>query len=180
MSVNLLQNGFIITALVALTAKKGIVDMSKSLRLRTLLIFTVTTVLLSGCVERELTINTKPQGGLVIINDEEIGVSPVTVNFKWYGTYRVRIEKEGYNSLRKNIELKRPLHDLFPFDIFENLFNPNRVDSYSWNFKLDTYQKPDRKLLIDKAKLANEQMQLELMDAKYKVEQNKPQTKEEN
>lgn len=149
--------------------------MSNRLRLRAILIFSLTTVLLSGCVERELTINTEPQGGLVILNDEEIGNSPVTVNFKWYGTYRVRIEKEGYNSLHKNIKLERPLHDLFPFDIFENLFNPNRVDSYSWNFKLDTYQKPDRKLLIDKARLADEQMQLELMDARYRVKQNKPQ-----
>ena len=149
--------------------------MSNRLRLRALLIFSLTTVLLSGCVERELTINTEPQGGLVILNDEEIGNSPVTVNFKWYGTYRVRIEKEGFTSLSKNIKLERPLHDLFPFDIFENLFNPNRIDSYSWNFKLDTYHKPDRKLVIDKARLADEQMQLELMDAKYKIEKEKQQ-----
>lgn len=148
--------------------------MSYRLRLRALLTFSLITVLLSGCVERELTINTEPQGGLVILNDEEIGYSPVTVNFKWYGTYRVHIEKKGFATLEKNVELERPLHDLFPFDIFENIFNPNRIDSYSWNFKLDTYQKPERKLLIDKARLANEQMQLELMDARYKVEEITP------
>ena len=148
--------------------------MSYRIRLRALLTFSLITVVLSGCVERELTINTEPQGGLVILNDEEIGNSPVTVNFKWYGTYRVQIEKKGFSTLSKHIELKRPLHDLFPFDIFEDIFNPNRIDSYSWNFKLDTYQKPDRKLLIDKAKLANEQMQLELMDARYKAQELNP------
>jgi hypothetical protein len=40
----------------------------------------------SGCVERWLTINTEPQGALVTLNDEEIGVSPVTVSFEWYDT----------------------------------------------------------------------------------------------
>ena len=158
--------------LPAFTAKKGFLEMSNKLKLSMLLIFSSITVLLSGCVERELTINTQPQGGIVILNDEEIGTSPVTVNFKWYGTYRVRIEKEGYNTLARNVELKRPLHDYFPFDFFEDIFNSNRIDSYSWNFELETYHKPDRKLLIDKARLANEQMQLELMDAKYKLEEN--------
>ena len=41
--------------------------------------------LLSGCVERRLTINTMPQGGLIVLNDEEIGTSPVTVSFNWSG-----------------------------------------------------------------------------------------------
>ena len=52
-------------------------------------------IVLAGCVERKLTINTKPQGALVALNDEEIGESPVTVSFNWYGDYCVRISKEG-------------------------------------------------------------------------------------
>jgi hypothetical protein len=43
----------------------------------------IAALLLGGCVERELTINTKPEGALVILNDEEIGTSPVTVSFNW-------------------------------------------------------------------------------------------------
>ena len=56
----------------------------------------VASLLLCGCVERRLTINTKPQGAVVALNDEEIGESPVSVNFNWYGDYCVRISKEGY------------------------------------------------------------------------------------
>jgi len=58
----------------------------------------IASLFLGGCVERRLTINTEPQGALVILNDEEIGESPVTVNFNWYGDYWVRIRKEGYET----------------------------------------------------------------------------------
>ena len=50
----------------------------------------VAVLALAGCVERRLTIQTKPQGAMVLLNDEEIGRSPVTVPFNWYGDYRVR------------------------------------------------------------------------------------------
>ncbi|HQI29243.1 MAG TPA: PEGA domain-containing protein, partial [Sedimentisphaerales bacterium] len=47
----------------------------------------LTGVLLTGCVERRLTIYTEPPGAIVTLNDQEIGVSPVTVPFNWYGDY---------------------------------------------------------------------------------------------
>ena len=53
---------------------------------------------LSGCLERQLTIKTNPSGALVELNDEEIGISPVTVNFNWYGDYNVRISKDDFRN----------------------------------------------------------------------------------
>ena len=79
-------------------------------------------ILLSGCVERQLTIKTHPDEAVVILNDEEIGLSPVTVNFNWYGDYRVRIQKEGYETLNTHRELKGPWYDHFPFDLSHRLF----------------------------------------------------------
>lgn len=108
----------------------------------------------TGCVERELTINTVPQGANVILNDQEIGMSPVTVDFEWYGDYKIRIEKKGYETLVTHQCLKRPSHDYFPFDMFEGIFNPDRIDSYCWEFDLKTYQPTDRNVLIQNAKKA--------------------------
>ena len=59
-----------------------------------ILLFTA-ILFLSGCVERKLTILTEPEGALVALNDEEIGRSPVTVSFQWYGDYNVRISEAG-------------------------------------------------------------------------------------
>ena len=115
-------------------------------------------LLLGGCVERRLTINTEPQGALVVLNDEEIGTSPVTVNFQWYGDYNIRISKEGYETLKTHRRLKGTWYDYFPFDFFAGVLNPKRiVDSYEWTFNLAGQKQPVRENLIENAeKLQNQ------------------------
>ncbi len=115
---------------------------------------------LAGCVERKLMINTEPQGALVILNDEEVGISPVTVSFNWYGDYQVRISKEGYETLNTNRQLKAPLHDHLPFDFFAQILWPGRIkDLYEWTFKLAPQKQPTREELIQKADELKEQLE---------------------
>jgi len=117
-------------------------------------------IVLTGCVERELTIDTEPQGALVELNDEQIGISPVTVSFNWYGDYCVRIRKEGYETLNTNRMLKGPWYDYFPFDFFAQIVNPNRiVDSYEWTFELSSRQQISRDELIRNAQELKSQLQ---------------------
>jgi hypothetical protein len=114
---------------------------------------------LGGCVERRLTINTEPQGALVILNDEEIGESPVSVNFNWYGDYWVRIRKEGYETLDTHRELKGPWYDEFPFDFFAQITSPKRiVDSYEWTFELSPRKEISREELIRNAEELKKQL----------------------
>jgi len=119
----------------------------------------IVSLFLAGCVERELTINTQPQEALVVLNDEEIGTSPVTVSFNWYGDYNVRISKEGYETLKTHRKLKRPWYDKFPFDFFAQILWPKRiVDSYEWTFTLTPKQWPTREKLIKNAHQLKEQV----------------------
>ena len=119
-------------------------------------------LLTAGCVERKLTIITKPQGALVVLNDEEIGESPVTVPFQWYGDYRVRISKDGYQTLDTNQKLKGPWYDKFPFDFFAQIVNPNRiVDEYEWTFELTPKRYPSREELIKQSQKLKEQLDWE-------------------
>lgn len=109
-------------------------------------------VLFSGCVERQLTVKTVPDGALVVLNDEEIGRSPVTTSFNWYGDYNVRISKDGYQTLKTHRKMDRPMHDKFPFDFFAQFLNPKRiVDKYEWTFELAPKQQKSRETLIDSA-----------------------------
>lgn len=120
----------------------------------------VASLLLCGCVERRLTINTKPQGAVVALNDEEIGESPVSVNFNWYGDYCVRISKEGYETLNTHRDLKGPWYDHFLFDFFAQIVNPNRiVDSYEWTFELSPRRPISRDELIQNARELKNQLQ---------------------
>jgi hypothetical protein len=117
----------------------------------------IAAIIAGGCVERKLTINTEPQGAMVVLNDEEIGTSPVTVSFEWYGDYNVRVSKEGFETLKTHRKLKAPWYDGFPFD-FLTLLNPERtVDEYEWTFELEPKEEINRKELIYNAeKLKNE------------------------
>jgi len=111
----------------------------------------VAAVIIGGCVERKLTIKTEPQAALVVLNDEEIGTSPVTVSFEWYGDYNVRISKEGFETLKTHRKLKAPWYDKFPFDFF-TMLNPERtVDEYEWTFELSPKKQISREELIQNA-----------------------------
>jgi hypothetical protein len=116
-------------------------------------------LLLAGCIERNLTINTRPQGALVILNDEEIGLSPVTVGFEWYGDYNVAIRKEGFETLKTHRKLKAPWYDGIPFDLFAQIL-PNRiVDSYEWEFELEEKKQISRDQLLQNAEQLRSQLQ---------------------
>ena len=111
----------------------------------------VAAAIIGGCVERKLTIKTEPQEALVVLNDEEIGTSPVTVSFEWYGDYNVRISKEGFETLKTHRKLKAPWYDKFPFDFF-TMLNPERtVDEYEWTFELSGKKQISREELIQNA-----------------------------
>jgi hypothetical protein len=120
----------------------------------------LTAFSLTGCggVQRELTINTQPAGALVTLNDEEIGVSPVTVSFNWYGDYSIRISKPGFETLNTHRELKAPWYDGFPFDFIASFCWPAKtLDSYEWTVELKPYKEPARDDLLQAAQnLKNE------------------------
>ena len=117
-----------------------------------LVVAAVFAALLAGCVERQLTIVTEPPGAMVTLNDEQIGVSPVTVSFNWYGDYWVRLSKDGYQTLDTHRELKGPWYDHFPFDFVVQIADPTRVvDSYEWTFQLEPKQYPTRTELVGQA-----------------------------
>ena len=68
----------------------------------------------TGCVRRTLTVRTEPQAARVWLNNEEIGESPVTVDFTWYGDYEVTLRKEGYTTLQTHHVVAAPWYQ-WPF-----------------------------------------------------------------
>ncbi len=126
--------------------------MTKRIMTLTLALALALSALLTGCVERKLTVNTIPEGALVTLNDEEIGRGPVTTSFNWYGDYNVRISAPGYETLKTHRELKAPWYDKFPWDFIMNNLNPKQiVDEYEWTFELELKKEIDREELIKSA-----------------------------
>ena len=125
---------------------------------KSLLLFCILIVGVAGCVERKLTINTNPAGAQVFLNDEEIGVSPVTTSFNWYGDYNITIRKQGCETLQTHRKLQAPLNDFFPFDFVTQILYPGRiVDSQEWSFDLKPQKEVGRQELIQAAEQLSKQ-----------------------
>ena len=78
---------------------------------------------LGGCVERRMVIVTEPYGAIVY--DERnlpLGASPADRTFTYYGKYRFRIVKVGYETMVVEENVKAPWYQWFGFDfVSENL-----------------------------------------------------------
>ncbi|MBN1513212.1 MAG: PEGA domain-containing protein [Phycisphaerae bacterium] len=105
-----------------------------------------------GCVRRTLTINTDPQGALVYLNDAEVGRTPVSVDFLWYGDYDVIVRKEGYATLQTDERINEPWYQVPPFDFFAEVLWPGRIhDQRSVSYVLEPAVAPDREELLQRA-----------------------------
>jgi hypothetical protein len=86
------------------------------------LCFTLTVVLLTGCVRRTMSIMSDPPGALVYMNCQEIGRTPIERDFTWFGTYDVQVRKEGYETLKTSTKVIAPWWQWVPFDLPAELF----------------------------------------------------------
>lgn len=76
-----------------------------------------------GCVTRTLTVRSDPPGALVYMNDQEIGRTPVTRSFMWYGIYDVELRKDGFESIKTTAPVIAPWWQWIPVDFAAEFFN---------------------------------------------------------
>lgn len=81
----------------------------------------------SGCVERTMKIRSDPPGAVVVVNDEEVGVTPAQVSFLWYGDYEIILRRAGYQTLRTHHRVHPPWYQLPPFDFFAEVLWPGMI-----------------------------------------------------
>ncbi|MFM7289609.1 MAG: PEGA domain-containing protein [Planctomycetia bacterium] len=76
----------------------------------------------AGCVQRRMTIRSNPPGALVYVDDYQIGTTPVSTDFIYYGTRKIRLVKDGYETLTVRQPFPLPWYEIFPLDfVSENL-----------------------------------------------------------
>lgn len=124
-----------------------------------------------GCIERKLTVTTEPPGAVVWLNDEEIGATPVSVNFKWYGDYKVRIQKGGFEILDTHRELEPPFYDAFPMDFFATLWPDTIRHEAAWHFDLAPAVLLTNEQLLQQAQSFSEQVDGELLHARREIQE---------
>ncbi len=106
---------------------------------RLFIVITLSAALLavSGCVERNLRIDSDPQGARVFVNDREVGVTPVKVSFLWYGDYDIILRREGFKTLKTHCRVNAPWYQYPPIDLVAECLIPTTIRD---EHVLPTYQ----------------------------------------
>ena len=118
---------------------------------RDTVVWWVACVVMTGCVERTIRITSDPPGTLVYLNDEEVGRTPVTVPFLFYGTYDVRLEHEGYRPLWTATKAQAPWWEAPGPDLIAEMI-PHLQAQQKWHFVLDVIPYADDQAVIDRGK----------------------------
>ena len=90
-----------------------------------------------GCVERRIFITSEPAGARVWLNDQEVGETPVEVDFTWFGVYDVRVKKDGFEPLTTTAEAKAPLHEQPGIDFIAMAIPGTDRTRIEWHFTLE-------------------------------------------
>jgi len=106
----------------------------------------------TGCVTRRLTVRSNPPGARVYVGDEEIGSTPVSHDFTYYGTRKLRLVKDGYETLLVNQPIPTPWYQIPPLDFVSENVVPGEIrDERVVTYELRPLQLLPRDQLLQKA-----------------------------
>ncbi len=109
----------------------------RSARLGRLAAFLIMLVASVGCVQRRMTIRSNPPGARVYVDDYEIGATPVSHTFTYYGQRKIRLVKDGYETLTVMQNIRPPWYQYPVVDFFaENLWPGEVRDERELSFNM--------------------------------------------
>jgi hypothetical protein len=120
-----------------------------------------------GCVRRRLNVRTNPPGALVYVDNQQIGTTPCSVDFVYYGTREIRLVKPGFETLTVNQPIPTPWYEYPPLDfISENLVASKIRDNRTVTYNLAPQVIVPTQELVDRAnQLRQETLQFPVTQA---------------
>lgn len=76
-----------------------------------------------------MTIRTNPPGAKVYVDDydDAIGTTPISRNFTYYGTRKIRLVKDGYETLTVMQPIRSPWYQIPPLDFVTEILLPGEL-----------------------------------------------------
>lgn len=106
----------------------------------------------AGCVERRLTVRSEPSNALVILDGQEIGFTPVSTSFTYYGDRQIKLVKDGYETKTINQRISTPWYEVFPLDFISEVIVPWRVrDERNYVYSLEPQTMVSNDQLLERA-----------------------------
>jgi hypothetical protein len=110
------------------------------------------TLIPTGCVRRRLFVQSNPPGAMVFVDNQQIGTTPCSVDFIYYGTREIRLVKPGFETLTVNQPIPTPWYQIPPIDfVSENLIPTRLIDHRSVAFNMQPQVIVPTDQLLDRA-----------------------------
>ena len=106
---------------------------------------------LAGCVERKLTVISTPPGARVYLDGQEMGITPVTFRFDWYGKREFLLRRDGYRTLREVCDVHEPFYERPFINIVSDLTPLPFTDHKTIEFTMQPVTEVNRETLLDRA-----------------------------
>lgn len=100
-------------------------------------LFIVCVLALPGCLERRMTITTEPPGATATVNGVEIGRTPVSASFVYYGRYDLELQREGCEPVRTSARASAPIYEYPPVDLVASALPTTISTEVKWHYKLE-------------------------------------------
>ena len=118
----------------------------------TVVLISIMILVLPGCVQRRLLIRSQPEGALVSVDRQAVGLTPVSVPYTYYGTREIQLEKDGFKTIRVDQNFRPPWYGRFPISFFsENLALREIRDRRLLDFALEPKRPVDENGLYGRA-----------------------------
>ncbi len=121
----------------------------------------------SGCMHRRLTIRSDPPGAAVQVDGEQVGFTPTAIDYTYYGTREITLQKAGYKTLTTPVKMSTPWYQIFPLEFITDNFALTKInDRREVSYTLTPEQLEPRELLEDRANnLRSEALRTEMPGA---------------
>ena len=105
-----------------------------------------------------MTIVSNPPGAMTLLDGREIGYTPASADFIWYGTRQVTLIKDGFETKTDLVTIPAPLYQWPVIEFFADNFSPKRItDRRVFSFDLQPKQIiPDEELRTRARQLRSE------------------------
>ena len=114
----------------------------------------------AGCMQRRMTIRSNPLGALVYVDDVEVGYSPVSIPFTYYGTRTIRLEKDRFQTVEVQQNFQAPWYQIPPFDFVADILVPYEIrDEREVRVDLQPLQPTNETEVVNRANQIRQQTQ---------------------
>lgn len=118
------------------------------------------TVATSGCVERRMTIRSEPSNALVVLDGQEIGHTPVSTSFTYYGEREIKLIKDGFETKTIKQTVSTPWYQYPGLDFISEVLFPFRIhDERNYLYTMEPALAVSDADLIERANIVRQEGQ---------------------